>query len=321
MVYTFGQLLKNIRLENNDSQADLATKLNLSSEELSSVDTVTISRWERGVTTPTPSKCLRILRCLETDLYDFIISLPSDATLDNFNVSMRKKFQSLSARITSANYDYVPYFNQFLIIEKPLISTRQDPMIDKLRNYHYKISYLKDALKSVDLESSYKAEKAIGCKYVDMFSNNILGHNIAFTFEKNTIEKLFLEQGYNIDLNKASAYTKQKTYAYFSFNKFSLNEKVLRRQIVSEFNYLARRSNIYSYYVSVAVDSTVKFLESLNFKITAYEEPSDLGIVKVGSKKYSRVIMSIDTSDLLANKEVIKILTLCDSCSNPCYKR
>lgn len=319
MTSTFGQLLRSIRHSNGDSQSDLATKLNLSSKELSNVDTVTISRWERGVTAPSASKSIRILRCLTDDLYDFILSLPSDATLDNFNVSMRKKFESLSSRIISANYEYIPYLYKFKIVEKPLISEHKDPIIDKLRNYHYKIRYLKDDLKGVDLEANHREGKLLGYKYIDLLSNNILGHKIAFIFEKQTIERLLADKGLHIDLTRSVPYTKLKPYAYFSFHKFALNEQVLRRQIIGEFNYLAKRANIHSYYVSIAVESTARFLESLNFQVAAFSEPSDLGIVKIGSKKYSRVIMYIDTSELLSNKEVIKILTFCDSCSSPCY--
>lgn len=73
----FGDYLKQLRNQLNLTQRELATKLNLANPEFASIDSVTISRWERNTTSPNAVKAIRVLRELALDLKPFLLSIPS----------------------------------------------------------------------------------------------------------------------------------------------------------------------------------------------------------------------------------------------------
>ncbi len=60
----FGEYLKQLRIEKGLTQKELAAKLNLADEEFTAVDSVTVSRWERGSTTPHIAKASRYYKRL-----------------------------------------------------------------------------------------------------------------------------------------------------------------------------------------------------------------------------------------------------------------
>ena len=55
----FGDYLKRLRTEAQLTQKELAVKLNLADPEFASIDSVTVSRWERNITSPNPVKAVK----------------------------------------------------------------------------------------------------------------------------------------------------------------------------------------------------------------------------------------------------------------------
>nr|WP_010647403.1 helix-turn-helix transcriptional regulator [Vibrio campbellii] len=72
----FGDYLKQFRVQQGLPQRELATKLNLSNPEFVSVDSVSVSRWERNTTTPNTIKAIKVLRELTLDLKPLLLSIP-----------------------------------------------------------------------------------------------------------------------------------------------------------------------------------------------------------------------------------------------------
>ena len=74
----FGDYLKQLRIEGNLTQKELAVKLNLADPEFASIDSVTVSRWERNTTAPNPVKAVKVLRTLTNDLRPYLLSIEID---------------------------------------------------------------------------------------------------------------------------------------------------------------------------------------------------------------------------------------------------
>lgn len=69
------ELIKQIRLDNQLSQLDMINKMSMYDESLQDVTNVTVSRWERGVSTPPLSKVLTIIHLFNLDAFEILTTL------------------------------------------------------------------------------------------------------------------------------------------------------------------------------------------------------------------------------------------------------
>ncbi|MGR6778155.1 helix-turn-helix domain-containing protein [Moritella viscosa] len=66
----FSSFLRKIRTEHDLSQEDLRALLNERSHSFNSLDTISISRWERGINTPSLTKQSEIAEIFGDDLFN-----------------------------------------------------------------------------------------------------------------------------------------------------------------------------------------------------------------------------------------------------------
>lgn len=330
----FGKYLKKYRIESGLTQTQTAAKLNLVGGDLSNIDAVTFSRWERGTTNPTIARSIRVLRELTNDLEGYLSELSHEQKslkaiqerVNHFDLIMDKKYNSLNAMVNRADYKTSPVQSHNLICECPICHPSDQSVIDDILRFHTQTSAesVKHGLMYINLIEYQSANKVNAYKYIDSITHELLGHNIgvlfsheAFESEINSLKEKTIDE---IDLRKAASYNPKKKFVYYAVSQHSLYERPFRLQLHREFKYLARRANITDYYATVAVKSSVTLLEKMGFTLVAYEEKSPVGAIKIGKSTYSRAIMHIDTSQLFAQPEFLNLLTNCETCINPCYK-
>ena len=137
----FGDYLKQLRNQLNLTQRELATKLNLANPEFASVDSVTISRWERNTTSPNTVKAIRVLRELALDLKPFLLSIPSpDGTmLDDI---LYDRFHSQRAMLLTSGYEELKPSKEVEIIEETLFTEHADADLARLKNFFLNHSWV-----------------------------------------------------------------------------------------------------------------------------------------------------------------------------------
>lgn len=328
----FGEYLKKYRIANELTQNKAATKLNLLGGDLSNIDTVTLSRWERGITRPTLSRSVRVLREFTNDLEPYLSEvshfqyqeLSSKNRVDQFNTLMEEKYHSLNNLIARANYQSTSMFEHNSVCECPIGDSNDSEIVNSVLIFHEKTSdeYMKHGLYKIDFLNYCNQKRFIAYKYVDSVTGELLGHNIGAIFTiggmSSEIEILAQKSIDELDFRKTVPYNQSRKLAYFAASQHSLYERPFRLQLNREFRFLAKHANITDYYATVAVSSSAEVLEKMGFSVVSYEKKSTNGAIKVGKHYYSKALMHIKTSQLFAQPEFLNLLTGCQTCSNPC---
>ncbi|MEZ8510193.1 helix-turn-helix domain-containing protein [Vibrio splendidus] len=328
----FGEYLKKYRIAHEMTQSQAATKLNLLGGDLSNIDTVTLSRWERGTTKPTLSRSVRVLREFTNDLEPYLSEvsrlqqqeITSKNRIDQFDILMEEKYHSLNNLIARANYQSSSMIEHNAVCECPFGQSNDNETVNSVLLFHEQTSdeNMKHGLSKIDFLNYCNDKRFIAYKYIDSITRELLGHNVGaiFTLEgiNSEIEILGQKLIDEIDLRKTVSYNQNRKLAYFAASQHSLYERPFRLQLNREFQFLAKHANITDYYATVAINSSAEVLEKMGFSVVSYEKKSTSGAIKVGKHHYSKALMHIKTSQLFAQPEYLNLLTSCQTCSNPC---
>ncbi|MFS1463018.1 helix-turn-helix domain-containing protein [Vibrio lentus] len=330
----FGEYLKKYRIENGLTQNQAATKLNLLGGDLSNIDTVTISRWERGTTKPTLSRSIRVLREFTNDLKPYLSEvshlhqqeLTSKNRIDQFDIMMEEKYHSLNNLIARANYQSASMIEHNAVCECPIKYPNDNDTVNSVLLFHEQTStsdnHIKHGLSKIDFLNYCEQKRFIAYKYVDSLTGELLGHKVGTIFTpegiKSEIEMLDQKSIAAIDLRKTVPYNENRKLVYFATSQHSLYERPFRLQLNREFRFLAKHANITDYYTTVAISSSVEILKKMGFSVVSHETKSASGTIKIGKQSYARALMHIETSQLFAQPEFLNLLTNCQNCPNPC---
>jgi transcriptional regulator with XRE-family HTH domain len=131
----FGDYLKQLRVQQGLTQRELATKLNLSNPEFVSVDSVSVSRWERNTTTPNTIKAIKVLRELTLDLKPFILSIPSPEDEIFLDDILYTRFRSQRSLLMMSDYEELKPSEEIEITEETLFEDEIDAHLTRLENF------------------------------------------------------------------------------------------------------------------------------------------------------------------------------------------
>ncbi|CAH1535674.1 Transcriptional regulator [Vibrio jasicida] len=321
----FGSYLKSIRTALGLTQEQASIRLNLLGGDLANIDCVTFSRWERGITQPSLSRRVRVLRAFENNLLPYLCSLGLDLSLkedvEQFELSLKQRYQDAMSIISGIDYNSVRQVEHEYIEEEELSQNNEQDFIHSLNNFHDQLKSLniKHNLSSIDLVEYQKDGRAIAYKYLSR--GKLVGHNIGMFFSAPTLENEIDRTKRNrlpidtIDLRLTKPLKDKGTYSYYAISQHSKSERVFRRQLHTEFTFLAQNAHIHHYYASVTLKSSVDVMLKMGFSVAAYESENPVGAIKVGSKRYTRAVMYIETSELFTQPEFLYLLTCCGVCT------
>ncbi|PMM75126.1 helix-turn-helix domain-containing protein, partial [Vibrio lentus] len=92
----FASYLKKKRKEHKLTQSEIVTKLKqFRSDAFESLDNVTVSRWEREITTPSRYKQLLITRYFNDDLSEFLLNQTAECNFDNLRKIFYDRYESV----------------------------------------------------------------------------------------------------------------------------------------------------------------------------------------------------------------------------------
>ncbi|AQW61542.1 helix-turn-helix domain-containing protein [Vibrio owensii] len=306
----FGQLLKDIRKIFKYTQKDLAAKLSLESEEFSQIDLVTISRWERGTTTPNNAKALRVIRCLTNDVRPFLSLLTHDLvpskSLDEF---IQLRYGTNVIQLTLAAFGLQVPTDKNEIFHDEIIKKVNDPVLIKIFDYHSLFDQDRLDLINIDLYLYHEERKLHGYRFYEASQPDvIIGSTISFILSTESIENEIRLKGCDIDLKKSVKYKDSGRFSLYMASVMITSGEVFKYNWIQQLQFLSTHSNIESLYVSVVTETVVPFLLSIGFEVVATKNPVKVGGIKIGRRRYERCLMKIDTSVLLTSKEALSLI-------------
>lgn len=303
----FGKQLKQIRKSKNYTQRDLAIALSSKDEEFALLDLVTISRWEREVTSPTNAKALRVLRCLTTDVRPFLCSLISDEKPDELENFLLERFESNFRNMTLAAFEVEVTDNETPICHSQLFHRVDDNVIHMLRRFHDRYNSERQDLFNLDLYLYQEEHRIFSVRvHPEEDSCDVIGHTIAFFF--NNAELYEEAKHCDVDFRQSIRFRDTKTCALYVATSFSSTTAVFRYQWGTFLDFLAKNANITEVYMNVLSGQLVDFLSEVGFEIIGTKTPVDIGGVKLGARRYERCVVRVDTSVLLTNKISLSLI-------------
>lgn len=305
----FDKLIKEIRKDMELTQKEFAAKLSLVSPEFRSIDFVTVSRWERGVTAPSKAKALRVLRVFLMDVSHYLSSLPTPSNLDLLDEFIYERFESNFQKMTIASLGLDDRKINFLVDDSKLVKGVDDPTLCTLREFHSKYNLERLDLFDLDL-FLYQEEKRIRSYrfYNTDDRSDIVGHNLSFYFDNDVIRDEFLKKSGDVNLKKATSYSKNKQLSLYSVTSFSRTKDVFYYSWKKVFTYLAKHSNITEFYINVMSQHVASLLLDNGFDVVSTKNAVEYGGVKIGNRRYERCTLRIDTSVLLTNNLGLALL-------------
>ncbi len=199
----FGSYLKSIRTTLGLTQEQASIRLNLLGGDLANIDCVTFSRWERGITQPSLSRRVRVLRAFENNLLPYLCNLGLDTPLkdevEQFELSLKQRYQDAMSIISGIDYKNAYPVVYDHIEEEELSQNNEQEFINSLNNFHNQLKSLniKHSLATIDLVEYQKDNRAIAYKYLS--KGELVGHNIGMFFTVPTLEN-------ELDRTKSNAY-------------------------------------------------------------------------------------------------------------------
>ncbi|MEZ8820763.1 MULTISPECIES: hypothetical protein [unclassified Vibrio] len=205
-------------------QKGLSAYLNLASPEFVSIDSVSVSRWERGTTTPHPVRAIKILRTLTNDLMPYLTSLEWEDEEDIMSRMVYERFYSTKAAIYSASYSRVGNISAPIIIEKTIDPDADKTFFESIQHFLHTSQSGYPGLEALDLHYLYKTRKLLLNVYIDKQSLEIVGHNLAVFFDSTELDATFITPYSTLPFDKLKPYSKNAPLAICSLSRFATSE-------------------------------------------------------------------------------------------------
>ena len=305
----FGQYLKQLRLERGLTQKDLCALLNLSDAELASIDAVTISRWERGITKPHASKSIKILRTLTLDLVPYLVSRSKYSPQDSIvNRIVFDRFNSINALIQTSSYTVPRLPPNPKVVEKRLNLMEAESVLENIRIFLSTSELCYPNLDQLDLYQLYRDDRLLLKVYIDQDSLEIVGHNLSVFFEVSELESRLKTPYDLLPFRKVVPYTTNSKLAICNLSRFAANRYAFEKVHGDFVKFVARHSNIHIYYHYLNSPLLFNYLVEIGAEKVGYDTLDPYGVVKVGNQSFRNCLLKIDTATILARPEIAELV-------------
>ncbi|MFH0271417.1 helix-turn-helix domain-containing protein [Vibrio jasicida] len=304
----FGDYLKQLRVEAGLTQKELAVKLNLIDSEFVSIDSVTVSRWERNSTAPNPIRAVKVLRSLTNDLRPYLLSLEVEENRTQINNYLKDRYRSPWDVLMSSSYHLSKETAEDDVKELPLFESRSEKYEEGLKNFLNSIGIENEALFNLDLYQHQIEHKIYGKKYINEDSGKLLGHSLSFFFHAEDLNDYFCSPFLKIPIKKTKAYSQNKKMAICTLTHFCSDEPTFWIDHQTGIDYLARHANVHDLYYYAVDKLTADYMINIGAEKVAFDTPNKHGIVKIGHEKYMRCLLKLDSAVWLTRPELLLLL-------------
>lgn len=302
----FPQLLREARKKLKLTQKDFAAYINHLDDEFSSVDVVTINRWENSKVKPSNYKALKLLDCLGLDLYTTLKSFDSEDNEDSVLLEdfLRERFFSFQSRISSITKGEIEEGCDCQIM--PLMTDQNDKaVIDRIKLISQYTKVDPSALDTIDLFLYCSEKKAHGRKMVNV-NGDIVSHSLGFFFNEEVFEQY---QNKHLHIKQACSLDSNHNLNYIVVSGHSEKREQSIANLISDMKLLARNTKIKKYSMIIKNPNALELMKNLGFEIYKFSEPTEeMSNITFKNKSYRYCILTIDKIELLSNKNVIAFI-------------
>lgn len=304
----FGSIFKELRIKNKMTQKGVVKKfheLDNYNSDLSSIDVVSISRWERGVTVPIKSKIILALRALDGDIY----SLYKELKLRNTESESREYISFCKLAESTGNLTYMAIKRQFETYEYKNVAYSQSNPLTKKKEIEFIVEYFfgKRGGRKISLDMDYLISQQVNgdvrylCRYDK--NMNIVAHS--FWAKYSNCQKISFIEAFKY-AQRIQPYQKENE-SFLYIPDFTWHNKdwffFVIDQLILE---LLKDNNILKVYIGYHLDVSLSILSKLGFKVTSLRKTDC-------DKKIEIRLAEIDSHILLSNVDlmnrVIKLAT------------
>ena len=304
----FGSIFKELRIKNNMTQKSVVKKfreLDNYNSELSSVDVVSISRWERGVTIPIKSKIVLALRALDGD----ISSLYKELKLRNIESESREYLSFCKLVESTGKLTYIASKRNFETSEYKDVAYSPSNPLTKKKEIEFIAEYFsgKRSNKKISLNIDDLISQQVNgdvrylCRYDK--NMNIVAHS--FWAKYSNCQKVSFIEAFK-NAQQIQPYRKgNESFLYipdFTWHNEDWFFFVTDHLLIE----LLKNNSILKVYVAYHLDVSLSILSKLGFKVTSLRKTDY-------DKKNEIKLAEIDSHILLSNVDlmnrVIKLAT------------
>lgn len=290
----FSSYLSSIRTDAGLTQQKLLDRLIDYDTAFERLDLNTLSRWERGVTTPPITKQILIVRCLGLSVDD----LPSNL-LPNENENENEKLEYSLLRTVD------PYStSQNDVVLKKIEDVNEFRKIEVQINQFHK-DYL-----SLDINSSklYEQNNATFVSISDIYHKSLLGHFLyGFLPETALKENIKVKHIENIKFHSISEVENTKSILYV-VSAYSSRSEPRVKTLESIIKMIAKHKNIKGFCITIQYQEVLDFFNDITkFTIISIGKKIKFGGVKVYKNNAKYVQIYIKSEELLSSEFILKI--------------
>ncbi|MFM2642159.1 helix-turn-helix transcriptional regulator [Vibrio chagasii] len=303
----FPHLLRETRKNLKLTQKDFAAHINHLDNEFSSVDVVTVNRWENNKVKPSTYKALKILDCLGVDLYTTLKSFDSEDNEDNTLLEefLSERFFSFQSRIASITKGELDEDNEEFRVMSLMADQHDKDILDRIKLISQYTKVDPSALDTIDLFLYICEKKAYGRKILNK-KGDIVSHSLGFFFNQELFEEY---QNKNLHIKQACSLDSNQDLNYVVVSGHSEKREHSIVNLVSDMKLLAKNPNIKRFSMLIKNPKALELMKNLGFEIFKFSEPTDeKSNIIFKNKSYRYCIMTIDKIDLLSNKHVISFI-------------
>ncbi|KLN65054.1 MULTISPECIES: helix-turn-helix domain-containing protein [Vibrio] len=302
----FASYLKKKRKEQKVTQSEIVENLKqFQFDAFESLDNVTLSRWERGVTEPSRYKQLLITRFFNDDLSEFLLAQHVENDFKELRKIFYDRYESVYSFSNRLKYGE-HQANCYQVFEMEALSAigLQD-CLSEIEGMHKQFGIPDSEMFRHDFHDLI-ADK---CGEFRVYLNNAskAGHYLAYYFEHDEFLQQMEQSSCTPDYSKACNKERNSHLVMFSSSRFfeapCLRLYNVYREVITAIN----NPNIQYFAMRVVTQSAYNYYSHRGFSVVACEGEGGAGEFVIGGKKYRQAIMMADINRLLSSDYLIAL--------------
>lgn len=302
----FASYLKKKRKELKLTQSEIVAKLKqFRCDAFDALDNVTVSRWERGATTPSRYKQLLITRFFNDDLCEFLLAQYVENDFKELRKLFYDRYESVYSVSNRLKYgEHQP--NRYQVSEFESLSQGElQNCLNDIEGMHQQFGIPDRGMFELDFNCLIADKRG---EFRTYYNNGVkAGHYLAYYFRYEEFCQQMEQSSCTPDYSKTCNKEQNNGLVMFSSSRFfeapNLRLYNVYREVIAGIN----NPNIQYFAMRVVTQSGYNYYSHRGFSVVACEGEGGTGEFIIGGKKYRQAIMMVDISRLLSSDYVIAL--------------
>ncbi|CAK6712246.1 Putative transcriptional regulator [Vibrio harveyi] len=271
-----------------------------------SLDNVTVSRWERGVTCPSLYKQVLITRFYNDDLLDLLLSQSVEGTFHELRKIFFERYESVYSFSNRLKYSS-RQSNHYQVYEfKSMSSKEVKKSINDIESVHIQFGIPDHDMFQLNFRNLIEDNRGEFRVYYN--SGEKVGHYLAYYFTYDEFCRQTEQSSCTPDYTKTCNKDCYNKLVLFSSSRFFEVPNLRLYNVYRDVLTLVHNPNIEFFAIRIVTQSGYNYYSSRGFSVVTCEGESSTGELLIGGKNYRQAIMIINANRLLASDYIVALL-------------